>query len=97
MSNSTSPANNTPDIEEAWRWPPPKTEAAACLRVALSNGGLAKMRQTISITDGEKAELLSWAAEEPTLTSKILGAIRYRDDVIREFDLLVGTPARDQN
>jgi len=75
--------------EDAWRLPSPRAEAAACLRVALSNGGVEHMREVIAVSEGERAELLAWAAEEPTLTSRILGAVSYREEVLAEFDELV--------
>jgi|SRR5215472_555786 len=74
---------------EAWSSPPARSEAARCLAVARANGGVEHMRELIAVSDGERAELLAWAVEEPTLTSKILGVVAYRERVLTEFDELV--------
>src|SRR5262245_12628398 len=94
MSNASHPSQSKLFAQQltheaAWSWPSPKAEAAACLRVALSNGGIPAMRELIAVSEFERAELLAWAAEEPTLTSKILAAVAYREEVLAEFKKLL--------
>ena len=74
---------------EAWASAPPQQEARSCLQIARSNGGITHMRELIAVSEGERAELLAWAVEEPTLASKIVTAIAYREEILREFEKLL--------
>ena len=75
--------------EEAWDCPTPRSEAFYCLRVARANGGVAAMREVIAVSEAERAELLSWAAADPSLTGKILAAVAFRGEVLEEFEKLL--------
>lgn len=94
MSTISHPSS-LPEMSEweAWASPSAKSEARRCLE--LSNGGIAKMRETISISSGERAELLACCVEEPKLSAQILKSIEFRSQVLREFDRLVGTRASE--
>lgn len=70
----------------AWQSPSPKAEARECVKIALSNGGLAAMRALIAVSEQEKADLLAWAGDDPKLGEKIERAVAFREAVLREFD-----------
>jgi hypothetical protein len=80
-----------------WRTGPPSTEARALFLAAGRNGGIEHMRELISVSVKEKTELAEWAAAEPELADKIETMIRFRVQVLAEFDRIAGLPAQVKN
>jgi hypothetical protein len=79
-------------IGGAWSKPSPRAEARACVKIALSNGGLASMRALIAVNEREMGALFAWAAGDPDLVARVEQAIVFRERVLLEFDRLA-TPA----
>jgi hypothetical protein len=79
------------DEFEAWDFGDAKTEAHQCLRIARSNGGIPKMRETIAVTHVQRAVLQKFAIANPEFASNVEKAIRYREVVLEIFDSLASS------
>jgi hypothetical protein len=74
-------------------FPDPVIEAKGCLKIALANGGVEKMRALIQISDQERRELeqMQWTGQlSEMLVNK---SLEYRAQVLLAFDCLVAKNA----
>ena len=60
------------------------------MRVAHANGGVQSMRALISVSAQERLELGIRMKEQPELAARITESIRYREQVLAEFERMAG-------
>jgi hypothetical protein len=72
-------------------------EARCCLRIAIRNGGIEKMRRLIAVSEEEKRELQNMYSTGELSPFLVLKSLHYRVDVLREFDKLVSVTAAGES
>ena len=77
---------------EPWAVPSsPVAEARSLLHIARRLGNVAAVRNTIAFEVKHARKLRLWSAREPWLAERIRNLIRFRRQVLREFDRLART------
>lgn len=78
-----------PTIEDLASNPDPITEAKYCLKIALRNGGIEKMRQTIGVSVAEERALQKMVANGTLAYLVVAKAFDYRSKVLEAFEMLL--------